>query len=47
MWGANRLTRQVRRRTDNHCELYVKGEYIGIEWDDGTITKNGVTYYVK
>jgi hypothetical protein len=47
MWGANRLTRQIRHRADNHCELYLKGGYIGIEWDDGSITMSGVTYYVK
>ena len=47
MWGTNRLTRQVRYRGDNYCELYLKREYIGMEWDDGTITMSGVTYYVK
>ena len=48
MWGANRLTRQVRSRGDNYCELYLKSwGYLGIEWDDGSITMSGVTYYVK
>ena len=47
MWAANVLTRQVRHRGCNYCELYLKGGYIGMEWDDGTITMSGVTYYVK
>jgi len=47
MWGVNGLTRQVRHRADNHCELYLSGRYIGIEWDDGTITMSTITYYVK